>query len=316
MNWEDHDQEKQELTEELLLLSLIDIRKLFESILKEIMFELSNMYIRLERHGELTYHDVKRHRDLDRFQRRVVTQTRQLGKKNREIIERLLEDTYDLSYSYMSYSIETQSDVVLKNATPHLPEILAKVKDNPIKGLKLEPAMERDRAIITSNINKGIERGFKAGETYAGIAKEIQKEFDSSYGRAVKISRTEAHRVREQASHESAMNSHRQGVLMNKTWKNMKDQRVRPGRGIGKKAAKGGADHVNMEGQKRMVDKVFNLKPNGTAQTPGTSGIAGQDINCRCYASYRVERIEKQDKKKAAEKTYKDWKALKDKGSS
>lgn len=270
------------------------------------------MYAKLERDGSLTMADVKRFRDMDRFVSRVVAHSKALSKDNLKAMQKLLEDTYDLSYSYLSHAVQLESDVLLQRATPHLPEILDKVMKNKIYGLKLSPAQERDRKLIVKGINGAVETGLKKGGTYGEIAREIQKEFNSSYKRAVTIAHTETHRVREQATSESAMNAHRQGIIMEKIWRNMGDERVRPGRGIGKAPRKGGADHKRMEGQTRLADEMFDLIPSGQADSPGNSGIASQDIRCRCYASYRVKRIDKQSAQQRAdnlESDFKTWKA-------
>lgn len=304
------EQEKRLLEEALVIAALVEIRKKYVEILKEVMSDLSKMYMKLEKDGELTYADVKRHRDLERFERRVMAQGNVLGKNNKAIMEKLITDTYDLSYSYMSFSIQKETDLLLKNATPHLPEILDKVVKNPVYGLRLTAAQERDRALIVKGINEAVADGLKAGGTYGEIAKEIQTKFDSSYKRAMVIARTETHRVREQASSESAMNAYEQGIIMNKTWKNMGDERVRPKRGIGKGTG-GTANHVRMEGQKRMADESFDLIPFGQTDSPGNSGIANQDINCRCYASYRVDRLEGKTPKQAATDTENDFKTWK-----
>ena len=46
------------------------------------------------------------------------------------------------------------------------------------------------------------------------------------------------------------------------------------------------ADHVIMEGQTVLADEMFVLSDGNETEAPGQSGIAAQDINCRCYASY------------------------------
>lgn len=304
--------EKSLANESLVIAALVAIRKKYVEILKAIMGDMSKMYMILEKEGSLSYADAKRHRDLDRFQRRVMVRATELGSSNKQIMDKLLDDSYQLSYSHMSYAIEKETGLMLKNATPHLPEILDKVNKNPIKGLKLTAAQERDRKLIVKGINGAISDGLKAGETYGGIARKIQKEFDSSYKRAVKIAHTETHRVRELANLEAAINSTQQGIIMQGTWRNMADERVRPNRGIGKAAngSAGAANHVNMEGQKRIAGETFDLIPNGKTKAPGSSGIAQQDINCRCYISWKVLRLEGKAPKEAAkntEKNFKEW---------
>lgn len=306
------EKEKRLAEEALVIAALVAIRKKYVEILKVIMADLSGMYMKLEKAGNLTYADAKRFRDLERFQRRVMVQGNVLGKNNKAIMEKLITDSYDLSYSYMSFAIQKETDLLLKNATPHLPEILDKVVKNPVYGLRLTAAQERDRALIVKGINEAVADGLKAGGTYGEIAKEIQKKFDSSYKRATLIAHTETHRVREQASHESAMNAYEQGIIMKKTWRNMGDERVRPGlRSSGARA-----NHKTLEGQTKQADEDFITWPGRKGPCPGSIeglGNSSDNIRCRCYASYRVDRLEAKAPKEAAENTEKDFKTWKKK---
>lgn len=274
------------------------LNKQYEQVINELMIELSKMYEKLDKGEKLTFKDVKRFNDLQRFQARVYSQVTLLGSNNLKIITKLLEDTYDLSYSYMSYAIEVEAQVFLNGAAPNLAEILAQVWDNPIYGLHLESSMERDRQLIVRNINDAIDRGLKAGETYGGIAANIREVFESSKRRSMTIARTETHRVRERAGQESSMNAHNQGVKMIKTWRNMDDERVRDT----KKAS-----HVEMEGQTVAVNEMFVGITGAQGLSPGSMGRAEEDINCRCYSSRRISHLEQQVPKQAVKDTFEEW---------
>lgn len=274
------------------------INKQYEEITAAIMVELSAMYERVDKGEKLTYADFQRFNDLQRFQSRVHAQVTLLGKNNLKTIRTLLEDSYDLSYSYMSYAIENEQQIWLDGATPHLAAILTQVWDNPIYGLHLESSMEKDRQLIVRDINGAIEQGLKKGETYGGIAKNIRGVFESSKRRSMTIARTETHRVRERAGQDSAMNAHRQGVKMIKIWRNMDDERVRE---------TNKADHVKMEGQTVPVDENFVGITGAAGMAPGSLGRAEEDINCRCYASRRISHLEKQVPKQAVKDTFEDW---------
>lgn len=82
-------------------------------------------------------------------------------------------------------------------------------------------------------------------------------------------------------------------MRMCKTWHTMKDERVRPQRR--RRGKKGwstkmgnGANHMKLEGQTVLADEPFDLLDGNKADAPGQSGIAGHDINCRCYVSYEM----------------------------
>lgn len=275
-----------------------EIQRLYKQIINEFMGELTDIYLTIDKGEEITYADVARFRGIDRLRNTIMAQSEKLGAHNRNVIVKLLEDTYEYSYSWLSYSIEMAGDVILENATPHLPELTMRAKQNPITGIKLDPALERSRAKIVSDINRTIEHGFINGKKYTSIAKDVKNVFEMDLNRALTITRTETHRVREQATHDSAQNADNQGVEMEKEWNNAGDSRVR-------QTPK--ANHIKMHGQKRRVNEEFDLGNGIMAQTPGQSGDPANDIHCRCFATYEIVRIKEQTPQEVASSTFDEW---------
>lgn len=82
-------------------------------------------------------------------------------------------------------------------------------------------------------------------------------------------------------------------LRMVKIWRTMKDERVRPNHRVktkhGWKTYVGGkADHQMMEGVTVLADEQFTLSDGSMADCPGKSGVASQDINCRCFVQYKL----------------------------
>lgn len=255
------------------------IRREYEQTIKDLIGELGNIYNRIEGDGTLSFSDIRTFREIKRFQQRATAQANRLGKFNRETIDKLLDDSFGLSYSWMSFGVEKAVDITLKDATPGLPELVALNRTNMVEKLRLSASLERSRAMITIGIQDAIETGLMQGHDFKLMAADIQKVFDMDYNRALVIAETEVHRVRELGTRQSALNAEQQGVEMEKFWSNVGDERVR-------KTDK--ANHVEMHGQRRTLNDPFVLKNGITAQTPGTSGTPYNDIRCRCYARYEV----------------------------
>ena len=70
------------------------------------------------------------------------------------------------------------------------------------------------------------------GDRYSTMARRVAGEVEGNYKKAVRIVRTETHRVREAGFHDSALEvdsaARAAGLQMVKTWRTMKDERVRP----------------------------------------------------------------------------------------
>lgn len=284
-----------------------EILKEYEVITKEVLSELAALYEKTGKDGKITYSELYRFNDLQRFQQRILSQVSLLGSKNLQHIKKLLEESYDLSYSRMSYAIEKEAQVLLTGTIANIGNLIAISISNPIYGIRLNNAQKRDSNLINKGINDAINAGIKAGDTYGGIAKRIREVFKGSMKRSLTIARTETHRVRNKAEDDSSMNAHKQGVIMSKTWRNMDDEKVRE---------KKKANHVYMEGQTVSVDENFTGIAGAVGPSPGNLGKAEEDINCRCFAQRKVVRIEPQVPRQAVKGTFEDWEASKRGGAA
>ena len=259
--------------------TLRQIRREYEAIVKDLIGDLGNIYNRIGADGKLSYADIVSFREIKRFQQQATAQANRLGKYNREVIQKLLDDSYSLSYGWMSFAVEKAVDITLLNAMPSLPEQILLNRNNLIDKLVLDASLERSRAKITVGIQDAIEKGLINGSDFKQMAADIQRVFEMDYNRALAIAETEVHRIREQASNDSAQNASRQGVEMEKVWSNVGDERVR---------RSNKANHRTLQGQERGLKEPFDLGFGITAQYPGSSGTPQNDIRCRCYARYEV----------------------------
>ena len=151
---------------------------------------------------------------------------------------------------------------------------------NPIAGLTLDKRLERNRAQIIYDIKKNIAIGLTQGDSYTTVAKRIAKSVNNDYTKAMLITRTETHRVREQGFEDSGRAAQNDlvgtGYVLSKTWQSMQDSSVRH---------TGDANHVKMDGVTVLADEYFELVGGVKAPCPGMSGTPQNDCNCRCYAS-------------------------------
>ena len=151
---------------------------------------------------------------------------------------------------------------------------------NPIAGLTLDKRLERNRAQIIYDIKKNIAIGLTQGDSYTTVAKRIAKSVNNDYTKAMLITRTETHRVREQGFEDSGRAAQNDlvgtGYVLSKTWQSMQDSSVRH---------TGDANHVKMDGVTVLADEDFELVGGVKAPCPGMSGTPQNDCNCRCYAS-------------------------------
>ena len=217
-------------------------------------------------------------------------------------IQSLVQDTYTEMYGGMVTAVEgaaTTGALATELAAVKAvqPEVLKRVVMNPISGLTLPDRLEKNRREIIYNIKQNIGTGLSLGDRYSTIAKRISDSCNFSYTKAIRIVRTESNRVREAGLNDcareidAAVRNGSSGLIGVKIWRTMKDERVRPQRRVKtKKGWKtynyGGPNHMRMEGKIVKTDELFDLGDGVKTTAPGQSGVAGHDINCRCFIEH------------------------------
>ena len=276
-----------------------EIRKIYKHFLKELQGVVSNAYVKHGADDTLTYAMLQRAGYYARFIEEVE---HQMGFSTLEIkkeARRVVEETYRLGYESMVDGVINSSDAldaVFADSIAITPEQIKAAVQNPVSGLTLSDTLEKHRRDIIYNIKQTIGVGLMNGDRYTTMAKRIANSLEGDYYKSIRIVRTETHRVREAGNHDAALYVDAElqkgstGMRMVKTWKTMKDERVRPQRR--RKGKKGwstkmgkGANHIKLNEQTVLEDEPFDLLDGNTAMMPGSSGVAGHDINCRCYAS-------------------------------
>lgn len=288
----------------------VAIRREFKKLLKDLKAYIAEVH---EKHaagdGTLSFADLHKAgydaRFLEEIERRIGVVTPKVAKE----LHALVEDTYELSYKAMVEGVEKVANgadlgETFADAVAITPEQIKAAVSNPY----MENALLKNHQAIVYDIRQAVAVGLMNGDRYSTIAKKITVALDKEtgpYKNAMLIARTEAHRVREAGNNDAAVAVDKElqggttGMRMTKTWKTMKDERVRPQyvrkrkkggwtKGINKKAA----NHMTLEGQTVLADEDFDLgQYNGnkvTAPSPGQSGVAGHDCNCRCYSSFEM----------------------------
>ena len=140
------------------------------------------------------------------------------------------------------------------------------------------------------------------GERFDTTSKKLVERLDVSYGKASRIVRTESHRVQEKGLMDGAEHINDKvkgdGLVYAAIWHNLGDEKVRPN--VRVKTKKGwktykshtNANHKKMEGQLIESGGYFDLGNGIKAKSPGESGDASNDCNCRCFVEYEMMTVE------------------------
>lgn len=277
----------------------VGMRKAFKNLLKNLQGFLGEEYANHSEDGKLSYEILQKKaryaRFIDEVEKKVIKGT----EESSNIIKKTVDDTYKAAFDGMIDAVKKAdgNSEELKKAFKSVkyvkPETLKKAVENPVSGLTLKDTLEKNRAEIVYNIKQTVGIGLQNGDRYETMAKRVAESLDGDYQKAIRIVRTETHRVQQAGKLESALaideklKKGNSGMRYYKIWRTSKDERVRRPKGKNK------ANHRKMEGVTILVDEEFDLGHGVKAMAPGMSGDAGNDINCRCRLSFRLKKAEK-----------------------
>lgn len=149
---------------------------------------------------------------------------------------------------------------------------VAEILDETVAGRNWKERTKHLSANAAYDIITEVRKGIDQGDSFHDMAKAIKKKMGEYNGRPITIAKTETHRVIETTKFK-AMESVNKQIPQLKVWRTVSDERVRD-------------SHKAMEGQTVKLDEEFTLPSGAKTMYPGQSGIAAEDINCRCFIEY------------------------------
>ena len=242
-----------------------------------------------------------------RFLDQVEKKINDLSPETKRLIRSTVEQVDEHTYNGMIDAVQDRAQDVVSGLKGCTQAILRRAVENPVSKLTLNDRLEKHRKEIIYDIKQAITVGLMNGDRYSTMAGRIKQSVDGSYKKAIRISRTETHRVREAGnldaarSVQEALSSGNVPLQMMKVWKTMKDERVRPAKQKGRNKQ---YDHRKMDGVAVKIDEEFILPSGAKTMAPGQSGVAGEDINCRCYLSYELRKVDEESVKQTGGKQY------------
>jgi hypothetical protein len=259
-----------------------DIARQFALTLNRIRALMSELYEKYETNGVLTYAEMAKFDRLTKFMAEVNSLLSFNYRELYKTIYTVLGWTYAETWDLTAWAIETEGKVKLSYGAASAEQI-ALMLANPVAGLTLKDSLEKARQNIIWTIQQQVTQGLAAGESYKTMMERLKPALDNDATKAMRVVRTEGHRVQEGAKIEAAQKADGQGVRMLKTWRTSKDQRVRH---------TNKANHRKLEGKTIPVDEDF-IGLSGRGKAPSHMHSAAEDINCRCFLQYTVDRVEK-----------------------
>ena len=139
----------------------------------------------------------------------------------------------------------------------------------------LYTSLGKDVKEMQKQIAAEISRGIATSLPYADIARNIAAHAGISKNKAMRIARTEAHRIQNKAAFDAQHKASDAGAIVVKQWDAALDGRTRK-------------SHRKLDGQIRELDEPFEVDGK-KAMYPGGFGRPEEDIHCRCVSNQRAK---------------------------
>lgn len=159
--------------------------------------------------------------------------------------------------------------------------ILAPIdQESMVRAVQLESKISKglytrlgeDVSLLKKKITAQVSRSIATGMTYAQTAKALENYTRIGYNNAIRIARTEGHRIQTTASMDAMETAKEKGADVLKQWDSTLDDRTRE-------------SHAAVDGEIRELDKPFS---NGLDFPGDPDGRPEEVINCRCALLQRA----------------------------
>lgn len=196
----------------------------------------------------------------------------EMYKKNEKAVQNTLESILNTSYKSVN-TITSKYDIEA---------VARKIDANNIIKKQVAGHIWTERIKKYGNdfiydVHGIIHQGIDNGDTYTTTARKLKERFGKDIGNTMRIARTESVRVLEDSKYQAFEDlANNDSVQVFKIWHTMGDEAVRD-------------THDAMEGVKVAYDEDFILPSGARCQYPKGTGVAAEDINCRCYVEYLTE---------------------------
>lgn len=249
---------------------LKDLKRTYERALKDIDYNIGAL---LARKDEENLQSIIYRLDFQRaLQAQINANLDALNTKQFDSISDYLVNCYESGFLGTLYDLQGQG-IPLIFPIDQKQVIKALTLDTKLS-TKLYKKLGEDVDELKKKIRAELSRGISQSYSYAEIARNIRNQTTIGMNRAVRIARTEGHRITQQATFDAQHKAKGAGADIVKQWDSTLDGRTRP-------------LHAQLDGQIRELDEPFEVGIY-SAMFPAEFGVAHMDVNCRCCLLQRA----------------------------
>lgn len=189
-----------------------------------------------------------------------------------ETVSEYLTKSYDEGFLSTMYSLQSQNIPLVFPIDQA--QVVAAIQEETKLSESLYTAMGKDITELRKKIAGEISRGISTGMMSADIARNISSWARIPQNNAMRIARTESHRIQNKAISDAQHRAKAKGADVVKIWSAALDGKTR-------------TNHRKLDGQIRELEDAFEVDGH-KAMYPGGFGRPEEDCNCRCRCNSKA----------------------------
>lgn len=233
--------------------------------LRKIRDSMLIIYEKFSIEGKLTRAEMTKFNRLKNLEKELSTTMRDHGIRITRNIKKFSSVEFNEAFFRYDWSIDQASGVSLKWGKPLDLKDVAQLKQ--VGDLVVSDSLLRFSADNIRRMQTAVMSGIIRGDSLPRMSKAITRAMEISTKDALRITRTETHRVTELGHHATFLEAKKLGVRLKKQLLAVLDNRTRP-------------QSAQMDGQISNEDGLFRY-PDGNYYLPGNTGNPAWDINDR-----------------------------------
>ena len=258
----------------------------YKIALNQIQKELSRLFDRFSEDPKNRLTEYTQFNRKKSLEKQIRKQLKELNAKNVKVFRKSIEGQFQDGYYSTQFAHETGMGLSFNFSQLPTDQIKAAVL-NPVDAIKWGERSRDNINLLNKKVRESITQGIIKGESLQKVSRKLTDDLGIGFRKARTIVRTESHRAREMGNslnYDKTQKSFEDlGITRDKVWLSTLDARTRPA-------------HGSVDGKQANEDGLFEVF-GVLAEAPGLTGLASQDINCRCTTISEVEGFSPQVRK-------------------
>lgn len=265
--------QRQKETQQVFLNNEKAVLKQLEGNYRDALNEINNKIAILQAREDADLQHVIYQIDYQKaLKAQVQTVLDQLHNNNFETVSEYLTKSYEDGFIGTMYDLQGQGIPLVFPIDEE--QVAAAIQHETKLSESLYTRLGKDTKVLSKQIAGEISRGIASASMYSEISRNIAGYCGISKNKAMRIARTESHRIQCKATADAQRKAKEKGADVVKQWDASLDGKTRD-------------THRELDGQIRELDEPFEVQ-GMTAMQPGDFGDPAEDCNCRCALLQRA----------------------------